>query len=387
VRQSAAPGDKARERWEALAESFGQDIYAEALYSLTRLELPPDEARECMLSIVDRQREMSAALGRPVSLVTAASDYFSQVRPMLREPVLVDVRLLQQKEEGAYRDELTGLFNRRFFNHELPREIERFRRFGQPFSLLMLDLDHFKDFNDAHGHSAGDQALRDTASTLLDTARLYDRAVRYGGEEFAIILPQTSAEEAWAVAERIRDAQERRHVIFAGQNLGPVSISIGLASFPKDALDMEGLVQSADQALYQAKETRNCVRQYRDPKRVHRRYALSDPMPLRLVAPGSAHLPANAQDISLSGLCCSSESPLPAFTDIHVVLSDAARSITLPVKAQVRRVSRAEDNSYKLGLSFELNDPEEQMKLLTLLDGRLNRAPFQAAPRDERRWS
>lgn len=387
LRRPAATCNMVREHWEALAEAFGQDIYAEALYALSRLELPVEEARECLLAIVERQREMCAALQRPVSLVTAASDYFAQVRPMLREPVLVDVRLLQQKEEGAYRDELTGLFNRRAFNQELPREIERFRRFGQPFSLLMLDLDHFKDFNDAHGHTAGDQALRGTAATLLDTARLYDRVVRYGGEEFAIVLPQTSDEEAWAVAERIREALERRHVIFAGQDLGPITISIGLASFPKDALDMDGLVQSADQALYAAKETRNCVRQYRDAKRTHRRYALSDPVALRITAPGRRQLDSSALDISLGGLSCSADTPLPALTMLHVVLSDATRSITLPLKAQVRRVGMAADNSYQMGLSFELDDPEAQMKLLTLLDGRLDVAAQPEGPRGERRWT
>lgn len=357
------------ELWEGLGREHGHELYSEAMYSLTRLEMTPEEARENLLAIVRHQGEMCAGLKRPVSLITATCDYFMQVRPLVRDPVILEVRLLQQKEEGAYRDELTGLFNRRSFNQELPREMERFRRFGQPFSLLMLDLDHFKIFNDTHGHSAGDQALRDVARILQDTARLYDRVVRYGGEEFAIILPQTSAMEALAMAERMREALAERHVLFAGQDLGALTVSIGLACFPIDALDMEGLVLGADQALYRAKEQRNCVRRHQDSKRTHPRYVLSDPLPFSILSSQLGKVQASALDLSLGGLSCTTDAALPKATKLHLVLSDSARAIHLPLQAEVRRVRQAADNSYQLGLSFRLENVEDQMKLMALLEG------------------
>lgn len=372
--------------WEALAQAYGPEVYSEALYGLSRLELPPEEARESLLAIVAHQHGLCAALKRTVGLITATCDYFMHVRPMVREPILVEVRLLQQKEESAYRDELTGLFNRRSFNQEVPREMERFRRFAQPFSLLMLDLDHFKDFNDTHGHSAGDQALRDVAGILLDSARLYDRVVRYGGEEFAIILPQTSSAEACAVAERIREALARHRVDYLGQDLGPVTVSIGLALFPRDALDMAGLVQSADQALYSAKKRRNCVEQYSD-KRSHRRYILSDPLPLNISSPGASLLRASALDISLGGLSCSADFPLPRATVLHIELSDPTRSIRLPLQAEVRRVDQAADKSYQLGLSFRLDSVEEQLQFMALLEGRLDMAPLSRESGLDLRWT
>jgi len=387
LQRSATACTMTETHWETLAQAYGPEVYSEALYGLSRLELPPEEARESLLAIVAHQHALCAALNRTVSLITATCDYFMHVRPMVREPILVEVRLLQQKEESAYRDELTGLFNRRSFNQEVPREMERFRRFGQAFSLLMLDLDHFKDFNDAHGHSAGDQALRDVARILLDTARLYDRVVRYGGEEFAIILPQTTNGEACAVAERIRDALAQHNIYYAGQDLGPITVSIGLAGFPKDALDMAGLVQAADQALYLAKERRNCVEQYRDTNRTHRRYSLSDPLPLNIISPDESTQRASALDISLGGLSCNAEAPLPLATVLHLELSDPARSIHLPIQAEVRRVRQAADNSYQLGLSFRLKDVEEQMKLMSLLDGRLDISPQLRANRTERSWT
>lgn len=372
LQQSATATAMTEMHWEALGVEHGLEVYSEAMYNLTRLEMSAQEARRSLLAIVNHQQQLRAQLKRDVSLITATCDYFMQVRPLVRDPVLVEVRLLLQKEECAFRDELTGLFNRRSFNQEVPREMESFRRFGHPFSLLMLDLDHFKAFNDTHGHSAGDQALRDVARCLLGTARLYDRVVRYGGEEFAIVLPQTSSEEALIVAERMRSSLELHHMHFAGQDLGALTVSIGLAEFPKHALDMAGLVQTADLALYQAKELRNCVRQYRDLNRMHRRYALSDPLPLQIVTQQRDELQASALDISLGGLSCRADAPLPLATVLRLVLSDAARSIHLPLEAEVRRVRMEQDNSYQLGLSFRLESVEDQMKLMALLEGRLD---------------
>lgn len=373
------------ELWEALAREHGRELYSEAMYSLTRLEMTPEEARECLLAIVRHQGDMCAGLKRAVSLITATCDYFMQVRPLVRDPVIVEVRLLQQKEEGAYRDELTGLFNRRSFNQELPREMERFRRFGQPFSLLMLDLDHFKLFNDTHGHSAGDQALRDVARILQDTARLYDRVVRYGGEEFAIILPQASAMEALSMAERMRAALAEHHVYFAGQDLGALTVSIGLACFPTDALDMDGLVLGADQALYRAKVQRNCVRRHQDSKRTHPRYVLNDPLPVSILTTLHGKVQASALDLSLGGLSCTTDAALPTAARLHIVLSDSARSIHLPLQAEVRRVRQAADDSYQLGLSFRLENVEDQMKLMALLEGHMHASEQLGAPPPEAR--
>ncbi len=358
-------------QWDTLSQEFGLEVYSETLYRMTRLEMSPTEARQCLLAIVEHQHRLAGLLGRGVSLITASCDYFTHINPVVREPILLEMRVLLQKEDSAYRDELTGLFNRRSFNQELPREMERFRRFGHVFSMLMIDLDHFKAFNDTHGHSAGDQALREVANALLETARLYDRVVRYGGEEFAVILPQTTEAEALVVAERIREAVGRRNISFCGEDLGVITTSIGLASFPKDGMDMQGLVQSADFALYQAKLRRNCVEKFQDTQRNHPRYLLSDPLPVSLQTPQAEEMLANAWDVSLGGLRCKASSPLPFETTLQLVLSDASLSINLPLSASVRRVHKGSDDSYELGLAFQLSSVEEQMKLVTLLDGRM----------------
>ncbi|MHC1701225.1 MAG: diguanylate cyclase [Humidesulfovibrio sp.] len=369
IKRSATTCFLDKDQWETLAREGGDEIYAEALYRLSRLELPASEARETVQAILAHQEGLCRTMGRDVSLLTAMCDYFMQVNPLLREPILIEINLLRQREENAYRDELTGLLNRRAFNQEIPREMERFRRFGQPLSLLMLDLDHFKNFNDTYGHSAGDQVLRDTAQILGETARLLDTVIRYGGEEFAVILPQTTREEAVGVAERIRQAVQRHSIVFAGQHLPAITVSVGLACFPTDALDMASLVQRADLALYQAKVKRNCVCAFSDHQRNHTRYTLSDPLPLRL-SDDKNQIFAVARDISFGGLLCETDRPIARASNIDLVLTDSVQGIRLPVSAQVSRVLSTGDGGYHLGLSFQLPSLEDQKTLMALIEGR-----------------
>lgn len=163
----------------------------------------------------------------------------------------------RQLEDLSRHDALTGLFNRRHFDEVKADEFQRALRNGQPLSLLVCDIDHFKAFNDHYGHAAGDQCLRDVAQAM-NTAiiRSGDGLARIGGEEFAILLPATSATAAWQVAERVRQAVADLRIAHAASGVGPwVSISVGLAQLdPGRTLDFDALFEAADAALYRAKE-------------------------------------------------------------------------------------------------------------------------------------
>jgi diguanylate cyclase (GGDEF)-like protein len=162
---------------------------------------------------------------------------------------LESVRLQTAVRALTMLDELTGLHNRRFFELELRREAERARRFKRHLALVLIDVDHFKDYNDTFGHRAGDNALRRVAGHLTDSAaRRVDAIARYGGEEFAILLAETDVEGARLVAERIRES-----VAKADGMLRPLTISAGVAALHGEASDGEALVLLADEALYQAK--------------------------------------------------------------------------------------------------------------------------------------
>lgn len=157
-------------------------------------------------------------------------------------------------------DPLTKVHNRRYFDETLTREIERSTRTSQPLSLLLVDIDHFKQFNDEYGHLVGDDCLRLVASTLKEVAcRSTDLVARYGGEEFAIVLPDTAESEAYAVAERIRERISTLNFIFKGERI-PISASLGLVGKVMSAgANAHDLVEAADKALYEAKSRgRNC---------------------------------------------------------------------------------------------------------------------------------
>jgi len=173
-----------------------------------------------------------------------------------------NARLYAEQSRLAVTDGLTGLFNHRRFQEGLAAEIARARRYGHPVSLVLVDIDHFKSYNDAHGHQAGDALLSGLALTLRGAARENDLVARYGGEEFAFLLPQTAKGEAVALARRVCTAVERRDWDGAGALPGGrLTVSLGVAAFPEDAQAHADLVQRADQALYLAKrEGRNQVR-------------------------------------------------------------------------------------------------------------------------------
>jgi len=151
-------------------------------------------------------------------------------------------------------DPLTGLLNRRYFEERIAEEMERSRRHKEPFSLIIMDIDNFKDFNDSYGHLAGDEALRCTGHTVRKSIRIIDIAARYGGEEFAIILPTTGKEDAIIIGERIRDEVEKMCFYVKEKTLiAHLTVSIGIATFPDDASGLEDLIDKADKALYTAK--------------------------------------------------------------------------------------------------------------------------------------
>lgn len=171
-------------------------------------------------------------------------------------------RLQVALQEQAIRDGLTGLFNRRFLDETLEREVSRARREGGPLSLVMLDIDHFKQVNDTYGHQLGDEALKRLAAALVADVRTEDVACRYGGEEFVILLPNMPLATAAIRAESWRQAVEAL-VVPHGEKAVRITISLGVAAYPEHGVTPDELTRCADKALYEAKaQGRNRVRVY-----------------------------------------------------------------------------------------------------------------------------
>lgn len=163
-------------------------------------------------------------------------------------------RLYKLTKTLAVTDELTGLHNYRFLQQRLDEEIERCRRYGKRLSLLMVDVDDFKRFNDTYGHIAGDAALSELGQVMQSVVREVDTVARYGGEEFSVVLPETDAAGAFVAAEKIREAVANHAFCDASMNrCVAMTVSLGLATFPTHAWDKESLLREADDALYNAK--------------------------------------------------------------------------------------------------------------------------------------
>ncbi len=177
-----------------------------------------------------------------MSFNNRAKDLIQQMQEMMGE-------LAASYEEVwnlAITDEQTGLANRRLFEQRLQEEIQRAERYNRGLTLVMLDIDDFKRYNDTHGHLAGDRMLAQIASVLKENVRAIDLAARYGGEEFTLILPETDQNGAFIIMERVRQLVESSPAV-------DVTVSAGIATYPRDGVTREELILSADKALYQAK--------------------------------------------------------------------------------------------------------------------------------------
>lgn len=167
-------------------------------------------------------------------------------------------RLQEQLKSLAEHDDLTGVSNRRKLMKELEERLQETRRYGTALALLLLDIDYFKSINDAHGHLVGDQVLRELVSILSDNIREPDLLARFGGEEFAVLMPNTSVEQAEKAAERLREAVSRHRFNKEGKTVR-LTISLGVSICRSDDPDITRILQRADSALYEAKEQgRNC---------------------------------------------------------------------------------------------------------------------------------
>ncbi|MGH8934688.1 MAG: diguanylate cyclase [Acidimicrobiia bacterium] len=210
----------------------------------------PEEVLGAVRAVQIGSGLLSAEASRPVLDEVARLYERERTRNEELEHVVVQLQAL------SVTDWLTGLKNHGYFFDRLSEELARARRFERPLAVVLADLDDFKAVNDAHGHAAGDAVLRMVGEVLRTHLRAVDIACRVGGEEFGLLMPDTSAEGAVRVAERVREAVHRRRV----PGVGTITVSLGVAVFPDHALDRDDLMQSADNALYLAKrQGKNCT--------------------------------------------------------------------------------------------------------------------------------
>jgi diguanylate cyclase (GGDEF)-like protein len=213
----------------------------------TQLDLRETQCVHVWEEMLLRRRELSEQLHRSVSLHTALMDVLSSAG-LIHVPVLVEYGEFKKLQVNAVTDPLTGLYNRRLFTESFEKELNRARRYGLPLSIVILDLHRFKEVNDKYGHPRGDDVLRAAASTLQKALRTSDSAFRIGGDEFALLLPQTDAAQALALSRRVGTV--------SAETLQPLHLAVsvtmdhGVGTFPPDGDQSDLLIRVADERLY-----------------------------------------------------------------------------------------------------------------------------------------
>src|SRR5215472_11715047 len=220
------------------------------LRAICHVELRESECVQVWDEMLTRRRALADQAGRPVALKAALMDVLAS-SGFLRVPIIMEYEELKKLELNAVTDPLTGLYNRRLFGESFEKELNRARRYTQPLSLAILDLHRFKEVNDKHGHPRGDEVLRATAATLKKALRTSDSAFRIGGDEFALLLPQTDSQQALALSRRVEAVLVE--MLEPLQLQVAVSMDHGIAIFPQDAEQADQLIRIADERLYRQK--------------------------------------------------------------------------------------------------------------------------------------
>jgi diguanylate cyclase (GGDEF)-like protein len=350
-------------------------VFSEAMRLLAGLQLPDEIAEKLLSDVLAHRDRLGRALNRDPGVRVAAADFLHNVQQRLTDPMIIERSQFEETERSAVTDPLTGLYNRRFFTSTFQREVRRGRRYGMMLSLIMLDLDDFKRVNDEYGHLFGDLVLKRAAKIVRRAIRESDTACRYGGEEFAVILPETDRLGAFAVAERVRRRTAR--AFSEGPTAGRsvvMTVSGGVASYPEDGARLDDLVHRADESLYRAKALgKNRIalhhaerrREVRYPARTTARIELG---PIR----GSESRPARALNLSRHGALVATTSPLRLTEPVRVVLTagrHGAVSQRWLIHGRVVRVQPCPPQGHHVGIAFDQPLPEPCLRAQARYEG------------------
>jgi len=361
-----------------LVSKYGDDIYPQLIFITAHLEFTQRIAKKHYQHVLLHWKTMCKYQKRNIDFRVALLDYFIDVNKRIKNPKIIEIRVFQKTQEETFIDELTQLYNYRYFMKALEAEILRANRYNAPLSLLICDVDDFKYYNDINGHLSGNKALKKLAKIIKKSVRDVDIPSRYGGEEFAVILPETNKEGGYVISERMRKNTERSTFIKNGmQPLKKFSISGGVATLNVDAVTAKELITKADQALYRAKSRgKNQTALYEDERRGTERIDTSFFGRLRLSTDVGDVI--EVRNISEYGLRFRYPNALAIGTILKLFLDFPNRRTSVPCKAKLVRVKELkEGKEYELGARiFQIreNDKKVLKRFLDVLERNPNRA-------------
>ena len=344
---------------ELLKSENNNNFYSKSLELFIHLSFNEDEAKMHWNNIFENYKFLKNSLNRNIGLKVSIFDYFINYNDFLLNPMLIEIHMFKASEKLAMIDSLTGLFNRKYLNITLKKEINRAARFKSCISILLIDLDNFKNINDTMGHVFGDKVLVETAALITKSSREEDTVVRYGGEEFLIILPETSAIGALKYGERIRQIL-KKHPFFKKNK---ITFSGGIATFPNDTQKMEVLIDIADKALYAAKYSgKDRIIKNKGERRKYKRYLHSHNIlyqPIdKVFNDKSNEKTFTTQDLSLGGLRFESDEEYKIGTKLLLNLTMQDKSL-VNVIGKIVWLKIKNDKQFIYGIKFfDLNDEQ-----------------------------
>ena len=353
LRTSVADDREMLDAIESLASENGEDTYDEFFYVLTGKRFGAGTAvkhwRKIILHVYTVIRPSYCHEG----FLPSVLHYMQREADILVNPRFIEADYIANIQRSSITDGLTGLYNQTFFKISLSKLINQASHHTvPPFAVILFDLDHFKQYNDTSGHLAGDHALKRVANILLENLRESDIASRYGGEEFALLMPHSSRVLASNVAQRIRLAIEAE--IFPGQerlSSANLTISGGIAEYPHDAENAEALIEIADAELYKAKIRRNCIYPSEENRRVSTRRPLRSLVKLSPDKDGDPRTGISL-DVSEFGMALGCDNPLLVGSSVDLHFNQPFWNCNCLLNGTVRQARKLGDMNF-IGIEFD----------------------------------
>jgi diguanylate cyclase (GGDEF)-like protein len=341
-------------------------VYQSIFKIVANMDIGLKEAESCWAKIIKHKESLKEKFGKEANLKTAIFDYFLTVEDKISDYRIISEVKLKQLIEASLHDELTHLYNRRFMYEILTREIARADRYKQKISVLLLDIDNFKDFNDNYGHLIGDFVLKEFANILKNNFRSVDFITRYGGDEFVTILPETDTSGALIVSRRISKIVSK--TIFKSSNKLKLKMTIsgGVASFPDDGDSAKDLLNKADMANYRAKrEGKNRIYPFFVERRRFKRINIKWTVKFSIVK-GRRHTVASSKNISASGILFETNKSIPIDSVLKIRIKAPKLKKEMKLIGKVVRIEEIADKRFEIGVQFIEIDGKDRAYIIKL---------------------
>jgi diguanylate cyclase (GGDEF)-like protein len=345
------------------ARENGEDTYQAIIKILTDLDFESGKAKKSWVDIIKHREEMSNALGRKISLISAISDYFASHNKPFKRHKIVDIKTYEKAIKESTSDSLTGLFNKAYFHNALNQQLSTAIRNKTDLSVLFLDIDDFKGINDTFGHHSGDLVLKNVANMISRELRASDILARFGGDEFVVLMPNTYKTNALVLSERLREAIKHNPIKIPDTSL-QITVSGGVAGFPVDTRKAENLLHLADSALYRAKGAgKDSISLFKEDKRRFLRIKFNSEIQVKKL--GFDHtriLAGTSKDIAIGGILFENKEALSIGTKIQVSIPITENSDPLLLIGTVIRVEAFGTDNYDIGMILSFKEMENTAK-------------------------